>query len=121
MRNVMFYVEKAIERSGVKSERRLCEMLDMSYNTITAYKKGVLPTDETMMKLAIIAGIDPYIALLDLNTWRTEGETQNAYKKILEKITAATFAIFMTISVTSPALTVEQPTNPKSVSVYYDK
>lgn len=94
MRDVLFYVNKAMERSGCKSERALCGLLGTSHNTITAYKKGVLPTEETMMKLAKIAGVDPWQALIDLCIWRSEGEAKQRYQEILKKIVSV-FALLM--------------------------
>jgi len=99
MRDVHFYVKKAMERSGAKSERQICLMMGMADNTITNYRKrNVLPNEETMMKLAQIAGIDVFIALLDLNIWRSEGQAQAAYKNILKKISVGIVAVYLTLS-----------------------
>lgn len=77
-----------MERSGAKSERALCGLLGLNSIAITSYRRGTLPTDETMEKLARIAGIDPQLALLDLNIWRTEGPARAAYQALLQKIKA---------------------------------
>lgn len=87
-RDIFFYIAKAMERSGCKSERALCVLLGMAPNTITSYRRYTLPTDETMEKLARIAGIDPQLALLDLNIWRSDGPARAAYQALLQKIKA---------------------------------
>lgn len=89
-RDISWYIEEAKAKSGAKSDRKLCEMLGMAENATHAWKKrNVLPSDETMMKLAQIAGVDPWTALLDLNMWRSQGAAQNVYRSILEKIKAS--------------------------------
>lgn len=97
MRDIFFYINAAMQNSQCSSERKLCELLETGPNVITTYRRGSLPTDETMVKLARIAGIDPYIALLDLNTWRSTGAAQEAYKAILKKITTAAIVLFLLI------------------------
>lgn len=89
-RNLDWYIETAKIRSGASSDRKICEMLGMAENAVHAWKKKrVLPSDETMMKLAAIAGVDPWTALLDLNMWRSQGAAQDVYRSILEKIKAS--------------------------------
>lgn len=95
MHDIMFYVEKAIERGGIPSQRKLCEMLGVSHTVVTHWRRGGYPTDETMMKLAAIAGMDPWTALLDLNIMRSEGAAQNTYRELLKKITVALIALMI--------------------------
>lgn len=93
MRDINYYVEAAIARGNIKSQRKLSEMLGLSNNVISVYLTGKsIPSDETMMKLAAIAGIDPWVALLDLNMWRSQGAAQDAYRDMMKKITAVAIA-----------------------------
>ena len=90
MRDLTFYVEAAIKNSGVTSDRKLAALMNMSPNVVSFWRsRKVLPSDEVMVRLAQVGGIDPFIALLDLNMWRSEGAAKTTYKKMLEKITAA--------------------------------
>lgn len=123
MRDIFFYINAAMQRAQCSSGRKLSEMLELSPNTIATYRRGNLPNDETMMKLAKIAGIDPYIALLDLNTWRTEGETKKAYQGILQKIRMAIFtgAIMTVLFTPSAAPAAKTLSNSQCAFVYYGK
>lgn len=103
-RTLQFYVDRAIERSGAKSDRKLSEMLGMAPNTISFYRSGrSLPSPDAIIKLALIAGIDPAIAVTDLNIWNTQGDAQAVYKKILKHMTTAAFALIMVISISGSA------------------
>ncbi len=87
-RDINFYLDRALERSGCTSDRKLSLLLGKGIGAVGFYRaRGVLPEDDTMLHLAKIAGIDPAIALLDLSSWRTEGEARLTYSKILQKIT----------------------------------
>ncbi len=104
MRDISWYIDKAKEESGAGSDRKICEMLGMAENATHAWRKrNVLPSDDTMMKLAKIARIDPYIALLDLNMWRSDGEAKKAYASMLKKITAVFVALIIVFSIENPA------------------
>lgn len=96
MRDLNFYLTRAIERSGVKSDRQLSHLLGLANNAVNVYKsKGVLPNDETMIKLSKLAGVDPALALIDLSIWRTDGEAKKTYASILQKFpTSLCIALF---------------------------
>ena len=97
-RTVEFYIDRAIERSGATSDRKLCELLDISHNAVMYYRNGrSIPSDDTMVRLAQICGIDPAIALTDLNIWKTDGLAQKAYRDILKKMTSAAIALIILV------------------------
>lgn len=92
-RTIEFYIEKAKEHSGISSDRQLGPVLGMSTAAISQFKTGrALPSDDSMVRLAELAGVDPYIALIDLNSWRSEGAARNAYKEILKRISVVFIA-----------------------------
>lgn len=119
MRSISWYIKEARKRSGASSERKMCEVLEIAPNSITNYtRKNVLPSDDTMMKLAKMAGVDPFIGLLDLNMWRTEGDAKTAYKKILEKISLGAFVLALCIySTPSNASHFNQMLKPSTSSI----
>ena len=83
MRNIHWYIDKAIERNNFKSKRQFCNAIGVSSGATQGYKVGYLPTDETMIKISKLAGIDPYIALMDLNAWRSKDTpAENLYKQL---------------------------------------
>ena len=120
MRDMDFYIEKAQLNSNYKSDRMLSLALGKNPNLINYYKrKGVLPSDETMLKLAEIAGVDAWIALLDLNMLRTSGETRSQYADIMKKIESVALAVLVTATLgfsASPAIA--KTATSKSVTMY---
>lgn len=111
------YVEKAKKRSGAKSDRKLCDMLGVSNNMITHYKnKNTLPNDETMIKLAAIAGVDPMQALLDLNVWRSPEKIKPHYMKIMSHVSAAALSCILAAF---PALLNLDMSHVLSHTIYY--
>ena len=57
------------------------------------YRSGKqLPSDETMVKIAEIAGLDPYEALLRLNIWRCEMKTLHAGKSLSQESALKVYA-----------------------------
>lgn len=103
-RDIFFYISKAMSNSGASSERKLAEMLGLSHTWVTHIRRGALPTDETMEKLARIAGIDTAVALLDLSAWRTDGPARKAYESILQRITSAALIMLASTAIlTAPA------------------
>lgn len=109
--------------SGAKSDRKLGEMLGLSPIAPGAWRTGrAYPSDEVMEKLAIMAGIDPSEALLDLNIWRTTGRTQATYAKIRAAIMAGATACYAIWICFSPAPARAENCNlSEVVSVYYGK
>lgn len=87
MRTIDNYIDKAREKTGATSDRNLAKILDIDNSSITHWRtKRSWPADDTISKLAELAGIPQDEALLELNAWRSTGETQNIYKRLIEKL-----------------------------------
>ena len=83
--NIDLYINKALERNDIKSERKLAKILDISNTALTLYKTGQrCPTDTTIIKLAQLADIPVEQALIDLGMWRNSGnpEALKVYQKL---------------------------------------
>lgn len=81
--NIEYYLYKAMNKQKFKNKRSLCEALDVSYNVINMYKKGLTcPSDLTMAKLAELAEENMEKALAELNIWRAPSELVENYKNI---------------------------------------
>lgn len=96
MKTIDFYLDKARENQGLKSDRDLCKALGLSNGAITQIRTGrSWPSDETMVSLAKLADVTPEQALLELSYWRAEGEARETYKGLLKRIgvTAATVSL----------------------------
>ena len=98
MKNIDELLDHVKNVAGITSDRKLSERLELSINTAFEYRKrGKLPSDETMLKLAELGNIDPDDALLMLNVWRTTGEAKKRYLHMLKR-TAIVLIAFLTIN-----------------------
>ncbi len=98
MRTLDFYIKKAMEKQGLKSRRQLCIVLGTSHNAINAYDRGSFPSDDTMLKLAELAGIDAMTALTDLHIMRSNGPARNIYIKMAQTLERAAHFVVMFIA-----------------------
>lgn len=109
VRTVDWYIDRALIRSGAPSDRVLGERIGLAPNSLTNYRtKRGWPSDHVMIRLADLAGIDPDIALMDLNSWRAKEDTvrerYTRLAKMLEKVGAgfAITVIFIAGVLTAP-------------------
>lgn len=108
MKNIFDYIDLAKKRTGAKSDRALCKLLEISPNMVISYNKGVLPNDQTMIKLARLAGVSEREALLDLNIWRSTGAVQKVYMAMKQGAAACLYvacfapALFPKIAAAAP-------------------
>lgn len=74
------YIEKAKQNMNCKSVRELSEIIQIKPSSITEFSKGrAYPSQETMLRIARLAGIRDEQALIDFNLWKTK-DKPNAYK-----------------------------------------
>lgn len=84
------YLDAALKRQKFHSDSALADALSISRGNVSRYRSGYSkPDDDTMRVLARLAGVDVRAALLDLNTWRTTGETRKTYEAMRKAVTAA--------------------------------
>jgi transcriptional regulator with XRE-family HTH domain len=83
-------LDQAKERQNLTSDRKLAEALGKRGSYITFYRRrGNYPDNDTLLRLAELAEIDPSEALILLNIWRTKSdEAREHYTKLLAKIAA---------------------------------
>jgi hypothetical protein len=92
-------------KNGLKSDRALARAIGMASPTLIRIRQGWgFPSEQNMMKLGDLAGIDKASALLFLNMWKAEGEAKQTYFEILSKI-APTVALCFIISISFMAST----------------
>lgn len=88
-RDYGFYIDRAKAAQGFKYDNQLDVALGFKGSMINHVKTGKRHlSEEKMVELAKLAGIDPAVALLDLGAWTSEGEARKTYAAILEKIKA---------------------------------
>lgn len=74
------YVEKAKENQYLKSNKDIAVMIGINNSAITDFSKyRSFPSQETVLKLAALAGIKPEQALIDFNLWKTK-DKPNAHR-----------------------------------------
>lgn len=96
MRSLDDYINVAVIRNNFSSKREFCKALGLSPNATTTYKNGTLPSEVTMEKIAMLAGIDKETAILELGYWRTAGTAaQKTYASLLQKIGQVTAALLI--------------------------
>lgn len=97
MLTVLDYIDLAIEKNELGSDRQLARALNISNTSVTFWRTGrTFPSDAVMVRLAALAGITPEQGLLELAYWKAEDESaQKAYKSLLSKVSGviSTFII----------------------------
>lgn len=90
MKTITEYIDLAKERQGFVTDADLDYALGFKRGMICRFRKEVVfPTEETMIKIADMAGISVPQALLELSYWKADGAAKAAYKDIISKLAAA--------------------------------
>ncbi len=101
-RTLLWYLDRALSNFENMSDRKLAARLEVSPSVINAYRhKHTFPSDQKMIEIAALAQVPAYVALIDLNLWRTDGvanETYSEIKEILKRISAIIIAVLISIS-----------------------
>lgn len=87
MRTVDDYLDAAIEKQELGSDRQLARLIGIAQTSISQFRtRRSFPSDETMVKLARLAGLDEQVALIELSFLRADGEAKTAFEAILRRI-----------------------------------
>lgn len=92
MRNFNDYAEKAIVRYGLAGQNALAAEIGINKSAMSQLTTGrTLPSDDTMIKLAELAGLPKEEALIDLNLWRSKDkpEVQKIWQRLSKMIGCA--------------------------------
>lgn len=74
------YVEKAKENSNLKNDRQVAQQINIGAPALVGFRnERSYPSQETVLKLANLAGVSPEQALIDFNLWKTK-DKPNAHK-----------------------------------------
>lgn len=121
-------MDTAKVKNAFKSDRALARAIGMASPTLFRIRQGFgFPSEENMMKLGELAGIDKASSLLFLNMWKAEGEAKETYFEILRKIApsvALCFIISISIMSSTPAYATKAPSqllHDRADTVYYGK
>jgi hypothetical protein len=106
MDSVIDYLNAAKARLGLKSDRELGRALGQTPEWTHAIRAGkTLPSDESMYRLAELAGVDPTISLLKLNQWKARSPSvSQAYSSLIQRLAVALAAIALVMVDSSSVL-----------------
>jgi hypothetical protein len=100
MRKIQDYLDAAIEKQELGSDRQLSLLMDISQSSVTFWRTGKsLPSDKLMVQLAELAGITPEQALLELSYWKADAEeVKSVYRSLMQKTAGALAALLFAFS-----------------------
>jgi hypothetical protein len=94
--DIDFYLNRAKAQIGTKSDRELSRVLGYAGPTVSDFRRRkAWPSNDVMVHLADLAGVDHETALAELNVWKSAGPARLAYEKILAAI-AVSVTVFVT-------------------------
>ena len=84
MRNFQDYISEAQKKQNLYSLSKIAQKIGISANSVSVmYKNKTLPSEETLIKIADLAGIPREEALLDLSIWSAKSEdAKSTWEKI---------------------------------------
>lgn len=105
MRDYKFYIAAAKKEQGFLYDNQIDEALGFKGSMIHIVKKGKKHlSEEKMIELANLAGIDPELALLDLNLMRSKDTKAHPfYLKIAEQMAHICLVAGVLIGLSSPS------------------
>ena len=79
------FFENAIARSGCLNDSGFARRLGVNTRNPWNWKNGKsYPSDKTMLKIALLADLDPVEALALLNLWRCDESARSTYARLLD-------------------------------------
>ena len=76
------YATKAIKRMNFKGDSELAQALNLTKASISALQNNkTLPSEETIIKVAELAGLPIDIALIDLSIWRAKKQKNSQLER----------------------------------------
>ncbi len=85
------YIDKAMQKQSL-SQNGLAHKIGISTACMSKMASSkILPSEETVLKVAALAGISPEQALIDLNIWRAQKDPARlaAWQKISKMISSS--------------------------------
>jgi hypothetical protein len=105
MRTIDWYMDTARARADIHSDNKLAARIGISGSGINQFRsKRAWPSDDTMIALAELAGVDPAQALMELNIWRAKSpKVAQTYEAMRAKLAAVAASLIVMIGLASPA------------------
>jgi transcriptional regulator with XRE-family HTH domain len=97
-------IELAKARQNIKSDRELSRKIGLTGPSVHIWRAGkALPSDESLARLAELAGIDPATALLEQRAEISKEPAKSLYRDIARRLAGIAAAIMVMIGVSLPA------------------
>ncbi len=79
MNTLRDYTDKIIARHNLKSQNEAAKEIGIAGASLSQFLSGkILPSEDTMLKIADLAGMPKEEALIDLNLWRSANNPEVA-------------------------------------------
>lgn len=97
MRTIKDYISEAQKKQGIPSNNKLAAAIGITNGGLSnLYKGKAIPTDETILKLAELAGIPEEEALIDVSIWRAaDPKTKSIWERMRNMIISLCIALFV--------------------------
>lgn len=100
--NTAQLLDLARERAGIPSDYRIAKLLSVAQQTVSNWRHGrAWPTLLQVFKLAEWAGIEPALAVAEIERYRTEcqgrEEQASAWRQVLEKLGGIAAAVIVSV------------------------
>jgi len=105
MRDYNFYIEAAKTKQGFKYDNQIDSALGFKGSMINhVRKRNKQLSEESMIKLAELAGLDPLTAIADLNVLRSKGTAAHPlYQRIAEQVLHICLVAGVLVGLVSPS------------------
>mgnify|MGYP000274788659 CR=1 FL=1 len=109
MRNFQDYISEAQKKQNLYSLSKIAQKIGISANSVSVmYKNKTLPSEETLIKIADLAGIPREEALLDLSIWSAKSDdAKKTWEKIRTLLNTAALTLALLISSQNQYITKE--------------
>lgn len=104
MRTIDWYMDEAMRRQALRSERQLSMALGLKGGAANFWRqRKAWPSAATMVRLADLAGVSAEEALLELNIWREQDvAARNVYSHMLAKLTGVAASLLLFLGILTP-------------------
>ena len=105
MRDYNFYLDEAKTRQGYSTDKELNDALGFKGSIASMLRKSKTNlSEDSMIRLANLAGIDPITAIADLNVLRSKGTAAHPlYQRIAEQVLHICLVAGVIVGLSSPS------------------
>ena len=96
--NIQSLLDRARDRAELPSDRALARRINLNLSALQRIRNGHgMPSDDTMVRISLLAGISAEEGLLLLNMWRSTGAAATVYRHLHKQLSKGAPATDKTI------------------------